>query len=102
MRVTDPKVLSAAMEPVAKVRAPGAVNGTGAIFAINANADPELATLRYRLKNASIDAAEESFTAAGHTFNRGSFIITMRAHRICKTRTSELDFRHTRSTPLQL
>jgi hypothetical protein len=75
VRVTDPKVLDAAMEPVAKVRAPGAVNGTGTIFAINANADPELATLRYRLKNASIDAAEESFTAGGRTFNRGSFII---------------------------
>jgi len=90
MRVTDPKVLSAAMEPVAKVRAPGAVNGTGAIFAINANADPELATLRYRLKNASIDAAEESFTAAGHTFNRGSFIIHDASASDLQNATSEL------------
>ena len=35
-------------------------------------------TLRYRLKDAQIDAAEEPFEAGGQKFNRGSFIIRER------------------------
>ena len=45
------------------------------VFAINHNADPSLATLRYRFKDAQFDVAEEPFEAAGQKFNRGSFII---------------------------
>src|SRR6202007_2438269 len=45
------------------------------IFAIDNHAEPALATLRYRLKDATIDAAEESFDASGHKFSRGTFLI---------------------------
>ncbi len=76
VRVTDAKVLDAAMQPVIEIRAPGGVTGTGTVFAINHNADPALATLRYRLKGATFDAAEEAFDAAGRKFNRGSFLIS--------------------------
>src|SRR5207237_791943 len=76
VRVTDLKVLDAQMERVAgTVRAAGGLTGSGAVFAINHNADNALATLRYRLKNANIEAAEEAFTADGQKFNRGTFII---------------------------
>ena len=76
IRVTDPKVLAAQMERVnGEVRSPGAINSSGAIYLINHNADNALATLRYRLKDVEMDAAEEPFEAAGHKFNRGSFII---------------------------
>ena len=44
------------------------------MFLVNNNADTALATLRYRLKDATFEAAEEPFEAAGHKFNRGSFI----------------------------
>jgi hypothetical protein len=75
-RVTDTKVLGAAMEPVkGDVAAPGGVAGTGTVFAVNHNADPSLATLRYRLKDATVDVAEEPFESGGKKFNRGSFII---------------------------
>jgi len=74
-RVTDTKVLDVPMEPVTEIKAPGGVNGTGSVFVINDNADTALATLRYKMKDASIDAAEEPFDAAGHKFNRGSFIL---------------------------
>jgi hypothetical protein len=74
-RITDTKVLSVPMERVTSVEAPSGVSGSGSVFAINDNADNALATLRYRLKDASIDAAEDSFDADGHSFNRGSFII---------------------------
>ncbi|HXI24154.1 MAG TPA: M14 family zinc carboxypeptidase [Pyrinomonadaceae bacterium] len=76
VRVTDTKVLDAAMQPVSgEVRAAGGVSGTGSIYLVNANADNNLITLRYRLRKASFDAAEDSFEAAGKKFNRGAFII---------------------------
>ena len=65
-RVTDAKVLDAAMERVKEVRAPGGVKGEGTVFAINNNAEPALATLRYKLKDASMEAAEEPFEAGGN------------------------------------
>jgi hypothetical protein len=76
VRVTDSKVLDAVMAPVSgAVRSPGAVTGTGTFFVVNHDADPNLLALRYRLKGVPFEAAEEPFEAAGHKFNRGSFII---------------------------
>ena len=76
VRVTDIKVLDAAMEKVAgEVRAAGGVRGSGSTFLVNHNADNALVTLRYRFKEARFEAAEEPFEAAGQKFNRGSFII---------------------------
>ena len=76
VRVTDTKVLDAAMQPVnGEVRAVGGVSGAGSIYLVNANADNNLITLRYRLRKALFEAAEEPFEAAGRKFNRGSFII---------------------------
>ncbi len=75
-RVVDAKVLDAPMERVSsEVRAPGSVTGKDSIYIANHNADNALMTLRYRLKDVSVEAAEEPFEAAGHKFNRGSFII---------------------------
>jgi hypothetical protein len=75
-RVTDPKVLEAAMDRVqGQVQAKGGVEGAGEVFLINHNADNALITLRYRFPSASFEAAEEPFEAAGQKFNRGSFIV---------------------------
>ena len=68
VRVTDPTVLDATMEMVkGELTAPGGLSGTGSLFAVNHNADPKLATLRYRLKDAQIDIAEEAFESAGQS-----------------------------------
>ena len=68
VRVTDVKVLDAAMERVkGDVPAPGGVDGTRHVFVINHNADPSLVTLRYRFKDAQFDVAEEPFEAAGRS-----------------------------------
>jgi len=84
VRVSDVKVLDAPIEKVSgDLRPRGAVvdpstelrAGSGAIFLVNHNADIALATLRYKLKDASFEAAEEPFDAGGRKFNRGSFII---------------------------
>jgi hypothetical protein len=76
VRVTDVKALDAAAERVTgDVRSTGSIVGTGSTYLINHNADNVLVTLRFRLKDATFDAAEEPFEAAGQKFNRGSFII---------------------------
>jgi len=75
VRVTDAKVLDAAMERVAGVAAPAEIKGIGSFFIVNNDADPSLLAFRYRLKGADFDVAEEPFEAAGRKFNRGSFII---------------------------
>jgi len=76
VRVTDAKVLGAPMEPVkGEVKAPGGVTGSGSTFLINANGDNGLVTLRYKLKSADIQAAEEGFDAGGTSYKRGSWVI---------------------------
>jgi uncharacterized membrane protein YgcG len=76
VRVTDAKVLGAPMEPVkAEIKAPGGVTGTGSTFLINANGDDGLVTLRYKLKSADIQAAEEPFDMGGTSYKRGSWVV---------------------------
>ncbi|MBI3401734.1 MAG: hypothetical protein HY048_09965 [Acidobacteria bacterium] len=76
VRVTDVKVLDAPIEKVnGDPRPKGGVSDTGSIFLVNHNADVALVTLRYKFKDASFEAAEESFEAAGRKFARGSFVI---------------------------
>ncbi len=77
VRVVDTMVLKAPMATVTgTVTAAGGVSGTGSVFVINHNADNALISLRYALKDADIQAAEEPFAINGQPrFNRGSFII---------------------------
>jgi hypothetical protein len=94
VRVTDTSVLSAPMERVAgAVRARGGVEGTGSVYVVNHNADESLVTLRYRLKSAAFDAAEEPFEAAGRKFNRGSFIIRNASAADMNRAATDLDLR---------
>ncbi len=90
VRITDPKVLDVAMERVISVKAPGGVSGGGSVVLINANGDTALGTLRYRMKDASIEAAEEPFESGGKKFNRGSFIIKNADSAGLQQATSEL------------
>jgi hypothetical protein len=76
VRVTDVTVLDAPMERVnGEVRAAGGMKGSGSVYVINHNTDTALMTLRYRFKEAAMEAAEEPFEASGQKFNRGSFIV---------------------------
>ncbi|HEY4672358.1 MAG TPA: M14 family zinc carboxypeptidase [Gemmatimonadaceae bacterium] len=76
VRVIDPKVLGVPMETVTgEISAPGGLSGSGSVFAIDHNGDNALATLRYRLRAADFQIAEQPFEAAGQKFGRGSFII---------------------------
>jgi hypothetical protein len=76
-RVPDVRVLAVAMEKISgDVAAPGGVQGAGGeVFAVNHTAESALATLRFRFPEASFEAAEEPFEAAGRKFARGSFLV---------------------------
>jgi hypothetical protein len=76
------KVLEAPVETISEVRVKGTMDAScgdlpanGSVYLVNHNADTALISLRYRLKNASFEAAEDAFEAAGKKFARGSFII---------------------------
>ena len=76
VRVVDTKVLQASMDRVTgEVRSAGNILSSGGVYLVNHNADNALATFRFRLKDAEMEAAEEPFDAAGRKFSRGSFII---------------------------
>jgi hypothetical protein len=77
LRIVDPSILNAPMTRIdGKASAKGGVEGTGyAWFVLNANAEPALATLRFRLKDVEMFAAEEPFEAEGGKYSAGSFLI---------------------------
>jgi Zinc carboxypeptidase len=50
-----------------------------AVYAISDHGSPNMVTLRYGLKDVSVQIAEKSFTAAGATFSAGTFLIPTNA-----------------------
>lgn len=74
-RVTDLSILSAAMQKMGKIEAPGGIEGQGATFLVQHNTDNTLATFRFRLGSVAMEAAEDSFEADGMKFKAGSFIL---------------------------
>src|SRR5262249_26615927 len=78
VRVTDKGVLQSPMTLLSKdAKVAGSVTGTApaAAYLINHNAENTLVTLRYKLKDLKIEAAEEPFEAGGQKFNAGTFVI---------------------------
>jgi Zinc carboxypeptidase len=78
VRVTDKSVLQAPMTLLTSdARARGGITGSASTagFIINHNTDNTLATLRFKLKDVKMSAAEDSFKAGDQQFNAGSFII---------------------------
>jgi hypothetical protein len=76
IRVVDTTVLKAPVQMVTgTITAPGGITGSGDTYLINTHGENALATLRYKLRSADIQAAEEPFESSGQRFNRGSFII---------------------------
>ncbi|HEV8486334.1 MAG TPA: M14 family zinc carboxypeptidase, partial [Blastocatellia bacterium] len=78
VRVTEKSVLDAPMVLLtsdAKVKGKIAGSASTAGFIINHTADNTLATLRFKLKDIKMGAAEDTFKAGEQQFNAGSFII---------------------------
>ena len=76
--VDDPAVLDAAVEPIDEARVTGTVAASdegGFGYAVAHYGSNHLTTLRYRLGEAPVEAAEEHFEAGGVEFPPGSFIV---------------------------
>ncbi len=75
----DQEILKAPMKLLTTdARVNGRIAGTPATtvaYIINHNTENTLATLRFKLKDVKIDAAEDSFKLGDRQFNAGSFII---------------------------
>ena len=77
VRVVDKSVLDAPMTLLtADAKVTGQLSGPSSAvgYIINHNTDNTLATLRFRLKDVKMSAAEESFKVGDQQFNNGSFI----------------------------
>ena len=82
-RVTDTSLLDVDMTLVAGDVSPaggidaigGAAVGAGSTLLIKANGEPELTTLRFRLADVAMLAAEEAFEVDGESFPAGTFIV---------------------------
>src|SRR5690242_16278616 len=74
-RVTDLSILGAAMQKMGRIDPPGGIDGQGKTYVVQHNTDNTLASLRFRLANVSMEAAEDSFEADGIKFKAGSFLL---------------------------
>ena len=77
-RVVDKSVLQTPMTLLsrdAKVTGSVSTASSPVAYLVNHNAENTLMTLRFKLKDLKISAAEEAFEAGGQKFNAGSFII---------------------------
>ncbi len=78
LEVTDKSILKQPMTPVAQkkdVVAAGGITGTGGTVIVENNSDNTLVTFRYKNAGVKMAAAEESFSAGGHTFAPGAIVI---------------------------
>jgi hypothetical protein len=75
VRVTDSAILDVPMEKMGAIKVGGGVSGEGTTFLINHNTDNALATLRFRMSNVAMEAAEESFELDGIKYKAGTFVI---------------------------
>jgi hypothetical protein len=77
VRVTDAAVLEAPMTFLApEWRPEGAISGSGPVLLVESRAESQLATLRFRLKEATVSVAEEGFEAGGRKLPAGALIVS--------------------------
>ncbi len=76
--ISDKKILDLAVSPVTEkeIRLAGSVTGSGSMFAIAHLGSNNMITLRYRLKDLKVQAAEKEFKQGDVTFPAGSFIVS--------------------------
>src|SRR5690349_66653 len=78
VRITDKSVLDVDAKLLTEdAKVTGQLTGaaSAAAYVINHNTDNTLATLRFRLKDVKMSAAEDSFKIGDQQFNTGSFIV---------------------------
>jgi hypothetical protein len=82
--ITDKQVLKVAVTPVSEkeIHVGGSLTGTGSMFAVAHYGSNNMITLRYRLKDLKVQAAEREFKQGSLTFPAGSFVVSGSAARV--------------------
>ncbi|HMF98707.1 MAG TPA: hypothetical protein VKE96_30610, partial [Vicinamibacterales bacterium] len=80
--VADKAILDVGVEPVAQVKLVGSVTGAGPLFAVAHSGSNNMITLRARLKDVRVQAADREFRRGETTFPAGSFVISADAARV--------------------
>src|SRR6185436_6243457 len=82
--IADKKILDLTVEPIktAEIHLAGTLTGSGPTIAVAHNGSNNMITLRYRLKDLAIQAAEKEFKQGDMTFPAGSFVINGDAARV--------------------
>ncbi|HZR23646.1 MAG TPA: M14 family zinc carboxypeptidase [Vicinamibacterales bacterium] len=80
--IADKAVLDVAVDPVSEMKVAGTVSGSGSTFAIAHYGSNNMITLRYRLKDMKVQAAEKEFKQSDVTFPAGSFVVSGDAAKI--------------------
>jgi hypothetical protein len=81
--IGDKAVLDVAVTSVSSdVKLAGTVTGTGSLFAVAHYGSNNMVTLRYRLKDLRVQAAEKEFKQGETTFPAGSFLVSGDAGRV--------------------
>ncbi len=76
VRVTDPAILKASIEPVPDIEAGfGKLTGSGTVYTVDNASEVSLLGLRYTLKDATISVADAAFDSDGHHYAAGSLLI---------------------------
>jgi hypothetical protein len=75
--ITDKKILDLAVDPVQEkeIRLTGTVAGSGSLVAVAHYGSNNMVTLRYRLKELKVQAAEKEFKQGETVFPAGSFLV---------------------------
>jgi len=80
--IADKTILDVVVTPVAQLTIAGTVNGAGSVFAVAHYGSNNMITLRYRLKDLRVQAAEKEFSQGDTKFPAGSFIVSGDAARV--------------------
>ncbi|MEW5982678.1 MAG: M14 family zinc carboxypeptidase [Acidobacteriota bacterium] len=73
--IADKAILDVAVERVTEVKPAGSVAGAGPVAAIAHVGSANMITLRFRLKDLKVLAAEKAFNAGGTEYPAGSFLV---------------------------
>jgi hypothetical protein len=74
--IGDKAVLDVQVTPVDQLKVAGTVKGGGSMFAVANYGSTSMITLRYRLKDVKVQAAEKEFKQGDVTFPAGSFVVS--------------------------
>jgi len=83
--ITDKALLDVPVDAVTVLTVAGTVSGAGSTFAVAHYGSNNMITLRYRLKDLKVQAAEKEFKQGDTMFPAGSFVITGDSARLRST-----------------